>query len=152
MSVGHIRKKPENIGNNFVAVGRIRKNRKKAEKPEKTGNDRIMKRNNYVAAGPIRNKLEKVGKIPKNPEMRGTGRGTILLRSDASGKTSEKQESLEKYENERNMKGNNFVAVDADASGKSRKTPEMRGTGRGTILWQSIASGKRRKNPAMTGT
>ena len=65
-------------GTIFVAVGRIRKSRNKSEK---SGDERNRKGNNFVAVGRIRDKSEKVGKSGrsrKNPEMSGTGRGTIL--------------------------------------------------------------------------
>ena len=46
------------MGNNFVAVGRIRN---KSEKSEKSGNERNRQGNYFVAAGLIRNKSEKAG-------------------------------------------------------------------------------------------
>ena len=57
------------------------------KKPEKSGNERNRKGINFAAVDRIRKKSENIGKIRKTPEMRGTGRGTILWRLDESGKS-----------------------------------------------------------------
>ena len=118
-----------------MAVGRIRnksRNRKNPEMrgtgraticggqphPEKVGKSETFemrgigsKGNNFVAVGRVRNKSEK----SENPENYGNERnmlkGTILWRSDASGKRRKIRKKTENPGNERNRKGNNFVTA-----------------------------------------
>ena len=68
---------------------------------------------------------EKIAKNLENTKMRGTGRGTILRRSDASGTSRKKSE---KSGNERKRKGNNFVAVGCirNKSEKGLKNPKKK--------------------------
>ena len=104
-------------------------------------------------------KSRKIRKSRKNPEMRGTGRGTILLRRDASGqvgKSGKIQKKSEKSGNASNRKGNNFVTAgrirnksEKSSNERNRKHNNFetnRETGREGNNFVAIgASGKRRK-------
>ena len=90
--------------------------------------------------------------------MRGTDRGTILLRREASGtrrKKSENPENPEKFGNERNRQGNNFVTAGSirNTSEKSRKIGNERNMKRSNCHGGTHPErvGKSRKNPEKFG-